>query len=113
MRAFRIHVQAVASQHLSIMIVRSSTPMLGVSNQSFLASSESLSRAKSCENRARATELEHISEVLARISATLDRQPLGKLLEQEEGRSHLSLPQNQGVAPLPVTTSYPFQGGVA
>ena len=94
------------------MIKLFSTPAPGVNNQSSLASSESLSRAKSCENRARATGLEHISEVLARISATLDRQQLGIIPEQEEGRSHLSSLQNQRVAPLPVTTSYPLQGGV-
>ena len=95
------------------MVLRSSTPAPGAKNQSSLVSSESLSRAKSCENRARATDLEHISEVLARISATLDRQQLGIIPEQEEGRSHLSSLQNQRVAPLPVTTSYPLQGGVA
>ena len=95
------------------MVLRSSTPAPGAKNQSSLVSSESLSRAKSYENRACATDLEHISEVLARISATLDRQQLGIIPEQEEGRSHLSWLQNQRVAPLPVTTSYPLQGGVA
>jgi hypothetical protein len=75
--------------------------------------SQSLSRSESCNTRARATDLEHISEVLARVCANLDRQHLGKISEQEEGRSLVSSPKNQGIAPLPVTTSYPSNGGVA
>lgn len=47
----------------------------------------SLSRAKSIEIRAPLRSLEHISEVLARISATLDRRPVGKL--QERGGDNL------------------------
>jgi len=95
------------------MIELSSTPMLGVNNQSSLSSSESLSRAKSCENRARATDLEHISEVLARISATLDREQLGIISEQGGGIPPGRPPENKKQSPLLVTTSYPLQGGVA
>jgi hypothetical protein len=81
-------------------------------DRTFVLSSQSLSRAKSCENRAPATHLEHISVVLARISATLDRQPLGKLSEQGGGHQHESSPQKNEIAPPLVTTSYP-EGGVA
>jgi hypothetical protein len=95
------------------MIRLTSTPMLGVSNQSSLTSSKSLSRAKSLKIRGDRGGLEHISEVLPRVFSDLDRQPLGIISEQEEGRLHLSPPQNQKVAPLPVTTSYPLEGGVA
>jgi len=83
--------------------------MLGV-NQSSFNSSQSLSRGTELENRVPRSGFEHISEVLTRISVTLDRSPLGKLSEQEEGRSRSHLPQNQKVAPLPVTASYPLGG---
>ena len=85
------------------------TPMLGVSSQSSLiSSSESLSRAESFENRARATDLQHINEVLARISATLDRRQLGIILEQGGGRSPKYLALDEITAPSLVTTSYPL-----
>ena len=80
--------------------------------RSSLANSESLSRGVELEIRVQRLYLEHISEVLTRVSATLYRSQLGKLSEQEEGRSHFYSPQNQKVAPLPVITSYP-KGGVA
>jgi hypothetical protein len=86
--------------------------MMGISSQSHPSSSESLSIAKSIKIRGGRAGLEHVSEVLPRILATIDRQPLGKLSEQEEGRSHFYSPQNQKVAPLPVTSSYPLQGGM-
>jgi hypothetical protein len=94
------------------MIKLSSTSVLGVSNPP-ISKSESLSRAQSFENRARATDLQHISEVLARISAALDRQPLGKLSEQGGGRSPKYLASNKVTAPSLVTTSYPSNGGIA
>jgi len=75
--------------------------------------SESLSRSESCENRARAVDLEHISEVLARISANLDRQPMGKLSEQGGGIPSQRSPQNQEQSPLLVNTSYPLEGGAS
>lgn len=62
--------------------------MLGVSNQSPLSNSQALQAAKSNENRVPRCGLDHISEVLARISATLDRRPAGKL--QERGGGQLS-----------------------
>jgi hypothetical protein len=94
------------------MIELPSPQMLGVSNQSSLSSLESLSRAQSFENRARVTDLQHISEVLARISATLDRHQLGIISEQGGGISPKQSPENQKQSPLLVTTSYP-EGGVA
>ena len=75
--------------------------------------SQSLSRSESCDTRARAADLEHISEVLARISANLDRQPMGKLSEQGGGIPPGRPPENKEQSPLLVTTSYPLQGGVA
>jgi len=95
------------------MVLRSSTPAPGAKNQSSLVSSESLSRAKSYENRACATDLEHISEVLARISATLDREQLGIISEQGGGIPPGRPPENKKQSPLLVTTSYPLQGGAA
>lgn len=47
----------------------------------------SLSRGEELEIRAPLRSLEHISEVLARISATLDRRQMGKL--QERGGDNL------------------------
>ena len=73
----------------------------------------SLSRAKSFEIRVRRSDLEHISEVLTRISATLDRSQLGTLSEKGGGQSHFFPPQNQKAAPLLVTSTYPLEGGAA
>jgi hypothetical protein len=95
------------------MIKPFSTPLLGVLNQSFLSSSESLSRAKSLKIRGDWGGLEHISEVLPRILATLDRQSMGKLSEQGGGIPPGRPPENKEQSPLLVTTSYPLQGGVA
>lgn len=96
------------------MIKLFSTPMLGVLGQSSsFSSSQSLSSGTELENRVPRNGLEPIGQILTRISATLDRQPMGKLSEQEEGRSRSHSPQNQKVAPLPVTASYPHEGGVA
>jgi hypothetical protein len=75
--------------------------------------SQSLSRSESCDTRARAVDLEHISEVLARISANLDRQPMGKLSEQGGGIPSQRSPQNQEQSPLLVNTSYPLEGGAS
>jgi hypothetical protein len=94
------------------MIKLFSTPAPGVNNQSSLASSESLSSAKSLKIRGDRAGLEHISEVLPRILAVLDREQLGKISEQGGGHQHSSSPQKNEIAPLLVTTSYP-EGGVA
>jgi hypothetical protein len=95
------------------MIKLFSTPMLGVSSQSPLSSSESLSIAKSVKIRGQRAGLEHISEVLPRILATIDRLQLGKLSEQGGGRTPNNLPSNEITAPSLVTTSYPSNGGVS
>jgi hypothetical protein len=95
------------------MIELSSTPAPGVSNQSSLGSSESLSSAKSLKIRGDRVGLEHISEVLPRILAALDREQLGIISEQGGGHQHSSSPQKNEIAPHLVTTSYPLQGGVA
>ena len=73
---------------------------------------QSLSRAQSCKNRAPSSGLEHISEALARFLATLDRQQLGKILEQGGGEDLCDLGESQGQSPPLVTTSYPNGGGV-
>jgi len=95
------------------MIKLSSTPAPGVSNQSSLNSSESLSSAKSIKIRGDRTGLEHISEVLPRILASLDREQLGIILEQGGGIPPGRPPENKEQSPRLVTTSYPLQGGVA
>jgi len=95
------------------MIELSSTPVLGVSGQSSLSSSESLSSAKSIKIRGDRAGLEHISEVLPRILATLDRQQMGIISEQGGGIPPGRPPENKEQSPLLVTTSYPLQGGVA
>jgi len=89
------------------------TSLIEVSLSTFFSSSsESLSRAKSCNTRARSVDLEHISEVLARVCVTLDRQSLGKISEQGGGYDRDFSPQKNKIAPPFVTTSYP-EGGVA
>jgi hypothetical protein len=95
------------------MIELSSTSMLGVLSQSPLSSSKSLSIAQSVKIRGQWAGLEHISEVLPRILATIDRQPLGKLSEQGGGIPPGRPPENQKQSPLLVTTSYPSNGGVS
>jgi len=87
--------------------------VLGVQNQSFLSSSESLSIAESKKIRGDRAGLEYISGVLPRILATIDRQPLGKISEQGGGHQHDSSPQKNAIAPHLVTPSYPLQGGAA
>ena len=74
---------------------------------------ESLSSAKSLKIRGDRDGLKHISEVLPRILATLDRQPLGIISEQGGGIPPGRPPENKEQSPLLVTTSYPLQGGVA
>jgi len=90
-----------------------STPVLGVNNQSSLSSSESLSSAKSIKIRGDRAGLEHISEVLPRILASLDRLQLGIISEQGGGIPPGRSPENKEQSPLLVTPSYPLQGGAA
>ncbi len=84
-----------------------------VSEAHLLSRSESLSRAQSREIRVQRSDLEHISEVLTRISATLDRQPLGKISKQGGGIPPGRPPQKIEQTPPLVNPSYPLQGGVA
>jgi hypothetical protein len=95
------------------MIELSSTPTPGVNNQSSLASSESLSSAKSIKIRGDRAGLKHISEVLPRILAVLDREQLGIISEQGGGIPPGRPPENKEQSPFLVTTSYPLQGGAA
>ena len=95
------------------MIRLSPTPMLGVSSQSSLNNSQSLSSGAELENRVPRSGLEHIAEILTRISATLDRSAMGKLSEQGGGESLGYLASDKITAPSLVTASYPHEGGVA
>lgn len=73
-------------------------------------SSESLQAAKSMEIAAPYPSPEHISEALAAIYATLDRRPMGKILEQGGGIAPKRALPDKKQTPSLVTTSYPIGG---
>lgn len=84
--------------------------MLGV-NQSSFNKSQSIASGAELENRVPRNGLEHISAVLTRISATLDRSAIGTLSEQGGGQSLGYLASDKITAPSLVTTSYLSGGG--